>query len=85
MYTCDEIDKEFLGKFVYLTNVKFTEFMELIEGIAVLIADRAYEDVDKGIYSEFDDKNQYGVVYGYDLRCWHFPYSEDASEILVFF
>jgi len=68
MYSHDDIIETFLGKFVFLTNVKFTEFKGLIEGMAVLTADRAYEDIDKGVYDKFDDKDKYGTVYGYDLR-----------------
>jgi len=67
VYSHDDIVKVFLGKFVLLTNVKFTEFMGLIEGVAVLTADRAYENVRDGIYDKFDDKDKYGIVYGYDL------------------
>ncbi|MDR0460288.1 MAG: hypothetical protein LBH62_02455 [Nitrososphaerota archaeon] len=63
----EELKSLYIGKFVFLTNVKFTEFMGLVEGIPVIVADSAYEDVEKGIYKEFYNEETYGVVFGYDL------------------
>jgi len=62
-----DIQKKYLGKWVFITNVRFTEYMELIEGIVILTADEAYEDIESGIYEEFRDKSKYGTVFGHDL------------------
>jgi len=62
-----DIQNKYLGKWVFMTNVKFTEYMELVEGVVVFIADQAYENVESGIYEEFRDKSKYGTVFGYDL------------------
>jgi len=67
-YSGKEISKKFNGKWVYITNAKFTKSNGLIEGVVVLTADFPYEDADKGIYEEFEDESKYGEVFAYDFR-----------------
>jgi len=65
--SCTTIENKYPGKWVFTVNVKFTEHMEFVEGTPVIIADSAYEGLDRGVYDKFNDEKKYGVVHGYDM------------------
>ena len=57
--TAEEIEREYRGYWVYLTNVTFSEERKLLGGIPVVIGDMAFDGAEDGIYDEFNDP-QYG-------------------------
>ena len=56
MMTETEIREAFDGKWVYIANVNFTPYRELLGGVPVVVADRIFEDQADGFFDEFRDK-----------------------------
>ena len=65
--TRQEINAQYDGKWVFLTNCEFTPGSTLICGIPRVIADKQAEGVDEGIYDIYKDTEQFGEIYGYNL------------------
>jgi hypothetical protein len=55
MMSVEEIDKEFDGKWVYLTHTVRTPQRMLIEAMPVVIGDCPFDGVEDGIYEKFRD------------------------------
>ena len=53
--TAEEIEREYGGYWVYLTNVTCSEEGRFLSGIPVVIGDMAYDGAEDGIYAKFDD------------------------------
>ena len=53
--TADEIKVVYNGKWVYIANVNFSPYMELLGGTPVVVADRIFEDQADGFFDEFRD------------------------------
>jgi len=53
--TIEEIEKEFAGKWVLVTNCVYSEYNEVIGGIPVAEADSLFEGQRDGFYDEFKD------------------------------
>jgi len=53
--TYDEIKKNFVGRWVLITNCIRSEYNQLVGGIPVAIADSAFEGQEDGFYDEFKD------------------------------
>ncbi|MCL2604060.1 MAG: hypothetical protein FWD90_06245 [Defluviitaleaceae bacterium] len=51
--TADEIEKTFVGKWVYIVNAEFTRFMDFVGGIPVVYADDVFEGQKDGFYEQF--------------------------------
>ena len=51
----EEIEKKFAGKWVLVTNCKYSEYNEVIGGIPVAEADSEFEGQGDGFYDEFKD------------------------------
>jgi len=67
MLTKEEIDANYDGKWVFLTNCEFTPGSKLIRGIPRVIADKQSDGVDDGIYDVYMDIEQFGESCGYNL------------------
>jgi hypothetical protein len=55
MMSVEEIDKEFDGKWVYLTRTNYTPQGLLIEAVPVVTGDCPFDGVEDGIYKKFRD------------------------------
>ncbi|MCL2820124.1 MAG: hypothetical protein FWD38_04750 [Oscillospiraceae bacterium] len=53
--TIEEIEIEFAGKWVLVTNCVHSEYNQVIGGIPVAIADSPFEGQKDGFYDEFKD------------------------------
>ena len=65
-YTYDEIEYEFIGKWLYLTNAEYTKTKSLIRAIVAVVADEEADGLDEGIYNEFN-KPEYTKLAVIDL------------------
>jgi len=53
--TIEEIENEFSGKWVLVTNCVYSEYNQVIGGIPVAEADSPFEGQSDGFYDEFKD------------------------------
>ena len=67
LMTNEEIEKEFDGKWVFLTHAELTQGLLIIKGVPTVIADKPYESAESRLYDEFR-KDEYGQGIGTDLR-----------------
>jgi len=51
----EEMEKEFTGKWVLVTNCIYSEYDQVIGGIPVAVADSEFEGQRDGFYDEFKD------------------------------
>jgi hypothetical protein len=51
--TYDEMEKEFMGKWILVTNCEYTEYNDFIRGIPVAVADKIFEGQRDGFYDKF--------------------------------
>ena len=65
--TAEEIQTQFKGKWVYLTNCESTEGDRLISGIPRVVADKQAEGVEEGIYKIYKNFEIYGETSSYSL------------------
>ena len=66
MMTEADIDREFLGKWVFIVNANINNHGKLIEGIPVVTGDYQFDGVEEGIYSIYDSA-EYGRQLSYSL------------------
>ena len=67
LYSREEIHEKFKGKWLYLVNAEYTESSTLIRAKVAVIADKTYEEWEKGIYQQFKTKansptSEYGCL-----------------------
>ena len=55
----EEMKAAFDGKWVYVVNCQFSPGNRLIRGTPVVVADMQFEEVDSGIYNQYDAE-EYG-------------------------
>jgi hypothetical protein len=53
--TYDEMEKEFIGKWILIANCKYSEYRKLLGGIPVAVADTIFEGQRDGFYDKFKD------------------------------
>ena len=70
--TIDEIEKEFAGKWVLVTNCVYSEDNQVIGGIPVAEADSEFEGQRDGFYDEFKDP-KYSPRFSNDLNYDNIP------------
>jgi hypothetical protein len=76
MMSKQEIDKTYMGKWVYVVKANIDPHGTLIEGMPVVIGDYQFEGVDEGIYTEYDGKE-----YGRDLSYTLLPHDNAISSV----
>jgi hypothetical protein len=54
--SANDIEKEYDGKWVFITNAEYSPHMKFLGGIPVVVADNIFEDQADGFYDEFKDK-----------------------------
>ena len=59
MMSREEMKTAFEGKWIYIVNCEFSLGDRLIRGIPVVVADMQFENVDSGIYDQYDAE-EYG-------------------------
>ena len=67
LMTNEEIQKEFDGKWVFLTHAELTQGLLIIKGVPTVVTDKPYENAESRLYDEFD-KDEYGQTVTTDLR-----------------
>jgi len=53
--TYKEMEQEFFGKWILITNCNFAEYNELLGGVPVAVADTVFEEQRDGFYDGFKD------------------------------
>ena len=53
--TYKEMEQEFIGKWILITNCNYTEHNELLGGVPVAVADKVFEGQRDGFYNKFKD------------------------------
>jgi hypothetical protein len=71
MMSYEDIEKEYDGKWLFMVKVTDKPF----EAMPVIIADKSWEDYNKGIYREFNDDVDSGAT-------MHLSLLGDAPEML---
>jgi len=70
--TIDEIEREFAGKWVLVTNCVYSEYNQVIGGIPVAVADSEFEGQRDGFYDEFKDP-KYAPRFSNDMNYDNIP------------
>ena len=51
--TYEEMEREFDGKWIYITKCNYSPYRELLGGFPVVIADKIFEGQDDGLYDRY--------------------------------
>ena len=70
--TIEEIEREFAGKWVLVTNCVYSEYNQVIGGIPVAEADSEFEGQRDGFYDEFKDP-KYSPRFSNDMNYDNIP------------
>ena len=71
-----DIDKIFMGKWIYIVNDNIDMHGTLIEGMPVVLGEYQFDGVEEGIYAQFD-----GTEYGSDLSYNLLPHGDIISSV----
>ena len=71
-----EIDKAYMGKWIYVVNADIDTHGTLIEGMPVVLGEYQFDGVEDGIYKQFD-----GAEYGRDLSYTLLPHDDTISSV----
>ena len=73
-----QIDKAYMGKWIYIVKADIDIHGTLIEGMPVVLGEYQFDGVEEGIYAQFDS-----AEYGRDLSYTLLPHEDTISSVFA--